>query len=144
MLKAPLPANSVTTAAIQDGAVKAQNVDFTTLPGVAIFANTESSSITFTAPFDGIVEVEFSVLGWGYGGGLWTVGLSTPSGLTQVWNSIGGVQGSDSVNRQIITRALYSGVKKGTSYTISTTSVTGSPGGANNRKMMAKVYQQSA
>lgn len=111
---------------------------------MAIFANVESFGITFTAPFDGIVEVELGMLGWGYGGGLWTVGLSTPSGLTQVWNSAGGVQGSDSVYRQITTRALYSGAKKGTSYTISMTNIGGNAGGHANRKMMVKVYQQGA
>ena len=50
LLKAPLPANSVTTAAIQDGAVKASNVDFSTFqaPAEAVGPNSGSGSNNVT------------------------------------------------------------------------------------------------
>lgn len=104
--------------------------------------NGSSNSITVVAPFDGVIEVDFSMLTWGMAGSLYTAQLSAPSGLTAVVRTIGGVQGGDTVNKPLAVKGLYTGAVKGQSYIFTLTNVASAPGVTNNRCFAVKVFKQ--
>ena len=124
LLKAPLPANSVTTAAIQDGAVKAQNVDFATLSttgklvgvtddGKNIYERVFNGNMTAAAGSRLVTTITFAgITGIINASGYITTSSGRILALGQTWHDAGGTNeasGSavfyDSGTISIITRS---------------------------------------
>jgi hypothetical protein len=109
---------------------------------VAFFANKGGgNTVTFTAPWDCTAEVELFYHGWGYGGGEWEIGITTPSGLTQIYEATGYTKGHDTQAMAMHAKAIYSGLKKGQQYTFDKRDVGGRPGGASRPMMIVKLYR---
>ena len=109
-----------------------------------MFSNTEQSEITITAPFDGWCEVTMSLLGWGYGGNLWTWTPNTDSsnGLVLEGDLIGACEGSDGVHREMIGKAYFSNMKKGHEYTFTRRDAQGSSGRFANQRINVVCYPE--
>lgn len=110
------------------GAVGADQLDFDKV-GLQYFHANNTNAITFVAPFDGIAKVTHSRNGWGFAGGLFAFSMTTPTGLTKLFNQEGVTQGHDGQGVQMIASCTFSGLKKGVSYTFNFLATTGSAGG---------------
>lgn len=109
---------------------------------VAFFANKGGgNTVTFTAPWDCTAEVELFYHGWGFAGGEWEIGITTPSGLTQIYEATGYTKGHDAQAMAMHAKAIYSGLKKGQQYTFDKRDVGGRPGGASRPMMIVKLYR---
>lgn len=109
---------------------------------VAFFANKGGgNTVTFTAPWDCTAEVELFYHGWGYGGGEWEIGITTPSGLTQIYEATGYTNGHNSQAMAMPAKAIYSGLKKGQQYTFDKRDAGGRPGGSAHPMMIVKLYR---
>ncbi|KSU11107.1 hypothetical protein [Lactococcus lactis] len=109
---------------------------------VAFFANKGSgNTVTFTAPWDCTAEVELFYHGWGYSGGEWEIGITTPSGLTQIYEATGYTNGHNSQATAMPAKAIYSGLKKGQQYTFDKRDAGGRPGGSSRPMMIVKLYR---
>ena len=108
---------------------------------VAFFANKGGgNTVIFTAPWDCIAEVELFYHGWGYGGE-WEIGITTPSGLTQIYEATGYTNGHNNEAIAMPTKAIYSGLKKGQQYTFDKRDASGRGGGAIHPMMIVKLYR---
>lgn len=108
---------------------------------VAFFANKGGGNVvTFTAPWDCIAEVELFYHGWGYGGE-WEIGITTPSGLTQIYEATGYTNGHNNEAIAMPTKAIYSGLKKGQQYTFDKRDASGKGGGSKHQMMIVKLYR---
>nr|5E7T_G Chain G, Major structural protein 1 [Lactococcus phage Tuc2009] len=111
---------------------------------VAFFANKGSgNTVTFTAPWDCTAEVELFYHGWGYSGGEWEIGITTPSGLTQIYEATGYTNGHDNQAISMPTKAIYSGLKKGLQYTFDIRDANGRGGGPKHPMMIVKLYRNA-
>ena len=109
---------------------------------VAFFANKGGGNVvTFTAPWDCTAEVELFYHGWGYSGGEWEIGITTPSGLTQIYEATGYTNGHNSQALAMPAKAIYSGLKKGQQYTFDKRDASGGSGGAKHPMMIVKLYR---
>ena len=109
---------------------------------VAFFANKGGGNlVTFTAPWDCTAEVELFYHGWGYGGGEWEIGITTPSGLTQIYEATGYTNGHNNEAIAMPTKAIYSGLKKGQQYTFDKRDASGMGGGSKHEMMIVKLYR---
>ena len=109
---------------------------------VAFFANKGGgNTVTFTAPWDCTAEVELFYHGWGYGGGEWEIGITTPSGLTQIYEATGYTNGHNNEAIAMPTKAIYSGLKKGQQYTFDKRDASGMGGGSKHEMMIVKLYR---
>lgn len=122
------------------------NIDFATMGVNCVMnkSNGKNVSVSITPKISGgIIEIE-AVTGytWGYGGGTITYELNKPSGLTRDSYHIGSMSGGDTTGRQMITNAIYSGAKAGTTYTFSA-SVTGNTGATPDTSIIARYYPGS-
>lgn len=109
---------------------------------VAFFANNGGgNTVTFTAPWDCTAEVELFYHGWGYSGGEWGIGITTPSGLTQIYEAIGYTNGHNSQAMAMPAKAIYSGLTKGQQYTFDKRDVIGRAGGSSRPMMIVKLYR---
>lgn len=109
---------------------------------VAFFANKGGGNlVTFTAPWDCTAEVELFYHGWGYGGGEWEIGITTPPGLTQVYEATGYTNGHNNEAIAMPTKAIYSGLKKGKQYTFDKRDASGVGGGSKHEMMIVKLYR---
>ncbi|MDV2633184.1 hypothetical protein RZO31_09945 [Lactococcus lactis] len=109
---------------------------------VAFFANKGGgNTVTFTAPWDCTAEVELFYHGWGYGGGEWEIGITTPSGLTQIYEATGYTNGHNNQAMAMPTKAIYSGLKKGQQYTFDKRDASGRAGGSSRPMMIVKLYR---
>lgn len=109
---------------------------------VAFFANKGGgNTVTFTAPWDCIAEVELFYHGSGYVGGEWEIGITTPSGLTQIYEATGYTNGHNDQSIAMPAKAIYSGLKKGQQYTFDKRDVKGSGGSAKSPMMIVKLYR---
>ena len=109
---------------------------------VAFFANKGGGNVvTFTAPWDCTAEVELFYHGWGFAGGEWEIGITTPSGLTQIYEATGYTNGHEFKAVAMPAKAIYSGLKKGQQYTFDKRDVSGAGGGARHEMMIVKLYR---
>ena len=109
---------------------------------VAFFANKGGGNVvTFTAPWDCIAEVELFYHGWGFAGGEWEIGITTPPGLTQIYEATGYTNGHEFKAVAMPAKAIYSGLKKGQQYTFDKRDVSGAGGGARHEMMIVKLYR---
>ena len=109
---------------------------------VAFFANKGGGNlVTFTAPWNCTAEVELFYHGWGYGGGEWEIGITTPSGLTQIYEATGYTNGHNNEAIAMPTKAIYSGLKKGQQYTFDKRDASGMGGGSKHEMMIVKLYR---
>ena len=109
---------------------------------VAFFANKGGgNTVTFTAPWDCTAEVELFYHGWGFAGGEWEIGITTPSGLTQIYEATGYTNGHEFKAVAMPAKAIYSGLKKGQQYTFDKRDVSGAGGGARHEMMIVKLYR---
>ena len=109
---------------------------------VAFFANKGGGNVvTFTAPWDCTAEVELFYHGSGLGGGEWEIGITTPYGLTQIYEATGYTIGHDDQPIAMPAKAWYSGLKKGQQYTFDKRDVRGSGGRAASPMMVVKLYR---
>ena len=109
---------------------------------IAFFANKGGGdAVTFAAPWDCYAEVELFYHGWGYGGGEWEIGITTPPGLAQHVEATGYTKGHDTQAAAMHAKAIYSGLKKGQQYTFGKRDVGGRPGGAFRPMMIVKLYR---
>ncbi|ASZ71329.1 receptor binding tail protein [Lactococcus phage 38507] len=109
---------------------------------VAFFANKGGgNTVTFTAPWDCTAEVELFYHGWGFAGGEWEIGITTPYGLTQIYEATGYTNGHESKAVAMPAKAIYSGLKKGQQYTFDKRDVRGGGGGAKAPMMIVKLYR---
>lgn len=99
------------------------------------------NEVTFTAPWDCTAEVELFYHGWGYGGGEWEIGITTPHGLTQLYEATGYTNGHDGQAVAMPAKAIYSGLKKGQQYHFDKRDASGIPGGAKHEMMIVKLYR---
>ena len=109
---------------------------------VAFFANKGGgNTVTFTAPWDCTAEVELFYHGWGFAGGEWEIGITTPSGLTQIYEATGYTNGHNNEAIAMPTKAIYSGLKKGQQYTFDKRDASGMGGGSKHEMMIVKLYR---
>ena len=109
---------------------------------VAFFSNKGGgNAVTLTAPWDCTAEVELFYHGWGYSGGEWEIGITTPSGLTQIYEATGYTNGHNSQAIAMPAKAIYSGLKKGQQYTFDKRDAGGKPGGSAHPMMIVKLYR---
>ena len=109
---------------------------------VAFFANKGGgNTVTFTAPWDCTAEVELFYHGWGYGGGEWEIGITTPSGTNKIYEATGYTNGHDGQALSMPTKAIYSGLKKGQQYTFDKRDASGMGGGSKHEMMIVKLYR---
>lgn len=109
---------------------------------VAFFASKGGgNTVTFTAPWDCIAEVELFWHGWGFAGGEWEIGITTPPGVNQVYEATGYTNGHEFKAVSMPAKALYSGLKKGQQYTFDKRDVGGAGGGAKSLMMIVKLYR---
>ena len=99
------------------------------------------NTVTFTAPWDCTAEVELFYHGWGYGGGEWEIGITTPSGITQIYEATGYTNGHDGQALPMPAKAIYSGLKKGQQYTFDKRDASGFAGGSKHEMMIVKLYR---
>ena len=99
------------------------------------------NAVTFTAPWDCTAEVELFYHGWGFAGGEWEIGITTPYGLTQIYEATGYTNGHEFKAIAMPTKAIYSGLKKGQQYTFDKRDVGGAGGGAKSPMMIVKLYR---
>ena len=97
--------------------------------------------VTFTAPWDCTAEVELFYHGWGFAGGEWEIGITTPYGLTQIYEATGYTNGHEFKAIAMPTKAIYSGLKKGQQYTFDKRDVGGAGGGVKSPMMIVKLYR---
>ena len=108
-----------------------------------VFSSAESETITFQAPFDCWVHVTMSFLGWGYAGALYTWEIkSDDSGIICLGQHFAGCQGGDIENKEMIAKCIYSGLKKGNSYTFYKQNDIGSQGAFNNARISAICFPE--
>ncbi len=109
---------------------------------VAFFANKGGgNTVTFTAPWDCTAEVELFYHGSGLGGGEWEIGITTPYGLTQIYEATGYTIGHNDQPIAMPAKAWYSGLKKGQQYTFDKRDVSGAGGRAARPMMIVKLYR---
>ena len=132
--------DQVTTAKIADGAVTSTKIDFASFNNTAVFGS-NSMSVTFVAPFDAIADVSGGSNGWGSAGGLIITNIATPAGLTRVAAEQGNRQGSDGASLPMRGRAVFTGLKKGVSYTFSVARGGAGIGGQSDPSMTAILHQ---
>ena len=120
--------------------VKAQNIDFTTFGNTAVFGS-NSLSITIVAPFDAIADVSGGSNGWGYDGGIVLTNISASGGLTRVAYEQGNRQGLNTASLPMRGRAVFTGLKKGVSYTFSVTRHGAGVEGNTDQSMIAILHQ---
>ena len=109
---------------------------------VAFFASKGGGNVvTFTAPWDCTAEVELFYHGWGFAGGEWEIGITTPPGLTQICEATGYTNGHEFKAVAMPAKAIYSGLKKGQQYTFDKRDVSGAGGGARHEMMIVKLYR---
>ena len=109
---------------------------------VAFFANKGGgNTVTFTAPWDCTAEVELFYHGWGYGCGEWEIGITTPSGINEIYEATGYTNGHDGQALSMPAKAIYSGLKKGQQYTFDKRDASGRAGGAKALMMIVKLYR---
>ena len=99
------------------------------------------NEVTFTAPWDCTAEVELFYHGWGFAGGEWEIGITTPYGLTQIYEATGYTNGHEFKAIAMPAKAIYSGLKKGQQYTFDKRDVGGAGGGAKSPMMIVKLYR---
>ena len=99
------------------------------------------NTVTFTAPWDCIAEVELFWHGWGFAGREWEIGITTPSGLNKIYEATGYTNGHEFNAVAMPAKAIYSGLKKGQQYTFDKRDVRGSGGGAKALMMIVKLYR---
>lgn len=100
------------------------------------FFSSQTGSITVTAPFDCMIEVDLWMENqWPYGGGTVVFGV-TSGGLTSDYEVIGELFSGDAIGRTAHAKRVVSGAKAGTSYTFGLTVAKGSFGGTQVRTMM--------
>ena len=109
---------------------------------VAFYGNKGGGNVvTFTAPWDCTAEVELFYHGWGYGGGEWEIGITTPHGVNQVYEATGYTNGHDGQALSMPAKAIYSGLKKGQQYTFDKRDASGRAGGSKHEMMIVKLYR---
>ena len=99
------------------------------------------NEVTFTAPWDCTAEVELFYHGWGFAGGEWEIGITTPHGLTQLYEATGYTNGHEFKAVAMPAKAIYSGLKKGQQYHFDKRDVRGGGGGAKSPMMIVKLYR---
>ena len=99
------------------------------------------NTVTFTAPWDCTAEVELFYHGWGFAGGEWEIGITTPHGVNQVYEATGYTNGHEFKAIAMPAKAIYSGLKKGQQYTFDKRDVSGAGGGAKAPMMIVKLYR---
>lgn len=109
---------------------------------VAFYGNKGGGNVvTFTAPWDCTAEVELFYHGWGYGGGEWEIGITTPPGINKIYEATGYTNGHDGQALAMPAKAIYSGLKKGQQYTFDKRDASGRPGGSKHEMMIVKLYR---
>ena len=103
--------------------------------------SSSGADITFVAPWDCTAEIDISYHGWGYNGGEWGIGVSTPAGLTKIYEAVGYTNGHNSQAISMPTKAGFLGLKKGQQYTFSKRDTLGQAGGAKSVLTIAKLYR---
>ena len=72
---------------------------------------------------------------WGYGGSEVKLSIDCPE-LTALIKQISSISGGDTIGRDLTSRVVFTGAKKGTSYRI-TRAVTGAPQGRGDQRLFA-------
>lgn len=99
------------------------------------------NALTVVPKWDCMAEVNVQFSGWGFGGGKWTVGITTPSGTNQVVSGRGVIDGVDNIFRHVSHTSIFTGLKKGQSYQFDRTTIEGQIGRADNSTIIAKLYR---
>ena len=100
------------------------------------FFSSEGESITVTAPFDCMIEVDLWMENqWPYGGDTVVFGV-TNGGLTIDYEIIGKLFSGNTIGRTAHAKRVVSGAKAGTSYTFKLTVAEGSFGSGQARSVM--------
>ncbi|AMG48594.1 phage baseplate upper protein [Enterococcus gallinarum] len=99
------------------------------------------NALTVVPKWDCMAEVNVQLAGWGFGGGKWTVGITTPSGTNQVVSGRGVIDGVDNIFRHVSYTSIFTGLKKGQSYQFDRTTIEGQIGRADNSTIIAKLYR---
>ncbi len=100
------------------------------------FFSSQGQSITVTAPFDCMVEVDIWLENqWPYAGGTVVFGV-TGGGLTSDYEIIGRLSSGDAIGRTAHAKRVVSGAKAGKSYTFELTVAQGSFGGTSTITVM--------
>jgi len=107
----------------------------------ALYLSGIGDSLTFTAPFDGILEVSHSKAGWAFGGGAYGAEIICNNNSVKLSGTRSYVTGSDTIGRQLEEEASFANIIKGQSYTISLSSWVGSAsvGIDTSERMTAKL-----
>ncbi|EPH93076.1 hypothetical protein D922_02141 [Enterococcus faecalis 06-MB-DW-09] len=99
------------------------------------------NALTVVPKWDCMAEVNVQLAGWGFGGGKWTVGITTPSGTNQVVSGRGVIDGVDNIFRHVSYTSIFTGLKQGQSYQFDRTTIEGQIGRADNSTIIAKLYR---
>ena len=105
----------------------------------AEYYSAKSNTITLTAPFDCVAEIDFSFYAWGYGGAEWEVGLTTPAGTTQLYEATGYTNGHNAQGAFMPVKSAYAGLIAGNSYTFTIRDIGGRAGGWLKPTIIAKL-----
>ena len=105
----------------------------------AEYYSAKSNTITVTAPFDCVAEIDFSFYAWGYGGAEWEIGLTTPAGTTQIYEATGYTNGHNEIGAFTPVKSAYAGLIAGNSYTFTTIDLGGRGGGSRKPTIIAKL-----
>lgn len=99
------------------------------------------NALTVVPKWDCMAEVNVQFSGWGFGGGKWTVGITTPSGTNQVVSGRGVIDGVDNIFRHVSYTSIFIGLRQGQSYRFDRTTLEGQIGRADNSTIIAKLYR---
>lgn len=99
------------------------------------------NALTVVPKWDCMAEVNVQFSGWGFGGGKWTVGITTPSGTDQVVSGRGVIDGVDHIFRHVSYTSIFIGLRQGQSYRFDRTTLEGQIGRADNSTIIAKLYR---
>lgn len=115
------PAAQIGAEQIGDSSITSDKIDFSTIGTNCVMNHDDGTSISvpFTPKVSGgIIEVE-AMTGstWGYAGQTIGLYITTPSGLTRVSYHDGALVSGDTIGRQMLSRAIFSGATADTTYT---------------------------
>lgn len=101
-----------------------------------VFASYDGVSVTVTPSRDCTILAVCGWAGtWAYGGGEAKLSIDCPE-LTPFLKQVSSIINGDTIGRDMASRAIFTGAKKGASYRI-TRAVTGSPQGSGDQRLFA-------
>lgn len=140
------PAAQIGTEQIEDSSITSDKIDFSTIGTNCVMNHGDGTriSVQFTPKVSGgIIEVE-AMTGstWGYAGQIISLYTTTPSGLTRLSYHDGALVSGDTIGRQMLSRAIFSGATANTTYTFEAY-VGGTTGRAPDISIVVRYYPGS-